>query len=352
MLSSAITSPSRAPAPGSPPTPRRGSPRSLERLASARREVRAERARRRERPSRWCSRPRRISTACRNRSSPRRRATAAERGHPGKHARSRCRARASSRSCNSRRGAICARRLSRAWAARGENGGARDNRAIVAETVRAARRARAAARLRDLRRLQARRHDGEDAARRARPARIRSGRRRARTRSREAEALQAMIAEEGGNFELAPWDWRYYAEKRRKALFDFDEGAIKPYLPLDSMIDAAFDVAGRLFGLSFAERFDVDSTIPTRAPGGERTRAAADRAVHRRLFRATREAQRRLDVRLPRPAAARRRRPADRRQRAELRQGGDGRAERCSASTRRARCSTNSATRCTACCPT
>ena len=57
-----------------------------------------------------------------------------------------------------------------------------------------------------------------------------------------------MIQSEGGNFALAPWDWRYYAEKRRKAEFDFDEGAIKPYLQLDRMIEAAFYTAGRLFG--------------------------------------------------------------------------------------------------------
>ena len=74
---------------------------------------------------------------------------------------------------------------------------------------------------------------------------------------REAEALQDIIAGEGGNFRLAPWDWRYYAEKRRKAEFDLDEGEIKPYLQLDKMIEAAFYVANRLFGLSFAERKDI-----------------------------------------------------------------------------------------------
>ncbi len=74
----------------------------------------------------------------------------------------------------------------------------------------------------------------------------------------EAKALQAMIAQEGGNFELKPWDWRYYAEKRRQALYDFDESAIRAHLPLDNVLAAAFDVAGRLFGLIFEERHDVD----------------------------------------------------------------------------------------------
>ena len=70
---------------------------------------------------------------------------------------------------------------------------------------------------------------------------------------KEEQALQAMIAAEGGNFRLAPWDWRHYAERRRKAEFDFDEAELEPYLKLDNVIAAAFDVAQRLFGLAFAE---------------------------------------------------------------------------------------------------
>ncbi|TYO91252.1 M3 family metallopeptidase [Oceanicella actignis] len=68
----------------------------------------------------------------------------------------------------------------------------------------------------------------------------------------EARALSALAAEEGANIALAPWDWRHYAEKLRKRLHDFDEAAVKPYLALDNVIAAAFDVAGRLFGLEFA----------------------------------------------------------------------------------------------------
>jgi len=73
----------------------------------------------------------------------------------------------------------------------------------------------------------------------------------------DRDALQALAAEEGGNFALAPWDWRYYAEKLRQRRANFDDAAIKPYLALDHMIEAAFDCAGRLFGLSFSERKDV-----------------------------------------------------------------------------------------------
>jgi peptidyl-dipeptidase Dcp len=73
----------------------------------------------------------------------------------------------------------------------------------------------------------------------------------------DRDALQALIAEEGGNFALAPWDWRYYAEKLRQAKANFDDAAIKPYLVLDHMIEAAFDCATRLFGITFAERKDI-----------------------------------------------------------------------------------------------
>src|ERR1700731_3728311 len=70
-------------------------------------------------------------------------------------------------------------------------------------------------------------------------------------------ALQALVAEEGGNFALAPWDWRFYAEKLRQIRANFDDAAIKPYLCLDHMIEAAFDTAHRLFGVAFSERRDI-----------------------------------------------------------------------------------------------
>ena len=73
----------------------------------------------------------------------------------------------------------------------------------------------------------------------------------------DRDALQALVAEEGGNFALAPWDWRYYAEKLRQRRANFDDAAIKPYLALDHMIEAAFDCATRLFGVTFSERKDI-----------------------------------------------------------------------------------------------
>lgn len=70
----------------------------------------------------------------------------------------------------------------------------------------------------------------------------------------EQAALQKLINEEGGNHDVAPWDWRYYAEKQRTMQFNFDEAELKPYLQLNNIIAASFDVAGRLFGLKFEEQ--------------------------------------------------------------------------------------------------
>ncbi|WP_170789759.1 M3 family metallopeptidase [Ruegeria lacuscaerulensis] len=67
----------------------------------------------------------------------------------------------------------------------------------------------------------------------------------------DAEILTQMMQADGVNGPLAAWDWRYYAEKRRKAEHDLDEAALKPYLQLDRMIEAAFACANRLFGLEF-----------------------------------------------------------------------------------------------------
>ena len=79
---------------------------------------------------------------------------------------------------------------------------------------------------------------------------------------RERDALQELVREEGGNFALAPWDWRYYAEKLRRREHDLDEAEIKPYLQLERVVEAAFDTAGRLFGLAFAEIRDAPRYHP------------------------------------------------------------------------------------------
>lgn len=73
----------------------------------------------------------------------------------------------------------------------------------------------------------------------------------------EREWIKELMAEEGVDHELQPWDWRFYAEKVRKARFDLDQGEISKYFELNNMIEAQFYVAQRLFGLSFTERNDI-----------------------------------------------------------------------------------------------
>ena len=72
----------------------------------------------------------------------------------------------------------------------------------------------------------------------------------------ERAELAACANADGLNEPIAPWDWRYYAEKVRTARYDFDEAAVKPYFVLDNMVAALFDAAGKLFGVSFVPRED------------------------------------------------------------------------------------------------
>jgi peptidyl-dipeptidase Dcp len=69
----------------------------------------------------------------------------------------------------------------------------------------------------------------------------------------EAEALQEAIAADGFDFGLEPWDWRYYTEKIRKARYDIDEQEVRQYFMIDNVIDGAFYVANRLYGIEFTE---------------------------------------------------------------------------------------------------
>ena len=80
----------------------------------------------------------------------------------------------------------------------------------------------------------------------------------AKTKARdEQRALEAAARAEGLNEPIEPWDWRYYAEKVRQAEYDLDEAEVKPYFVLERMVEAAFDTARRLFGLTFTARDDI-----------------------------------------------------------------------------------------------
>jgi peptidyl-dipeptidase Dcp len=144
----------------------------------------------------------------------------------------------------------------RAFVARGDLGGATDNKGLIAEMV-----ALRAERAKLLGYASFAEYRLDDAMAKT-PAAVRDLLERVWAPARERaladrNAMQELIQAEGGNFKLAPWDWRYYAEKLRKARCDLDEAELKPYLPLDGMIAAAFATARRLFGLSFKERHDV-----------------------------------------------------------------------------------------------
>ena len=170
---------------------------------------------------------------------------------------SRCRAPASSRSCNSPRAATCARRRSAPGSRAATTAARPTTRRSIAEMV--ALRAERAKLLgyRDLRPLPARRRHGEDAGRGARPARSGLGAGARAARSPTATPCRSWCAQEGGNFKIAPWDWRYYAEKLRKVRCDIDEATVKPYFQLHHIIEAAFYTAYKLFGLTFERRKDV-----------------------------------------------------------------------------------------------
>ncbi len=144
----------------------------------------------------------------------------------------------------------------RAWVARGENDGETDNRGIVKDTL--ALRSEKAGLLGyanfaalKLDNTMAKTPDAVNGL-------LMQVWEKAVARAREEEAeLAALIAEEGRNHEVMPWDWRYYAEKLRAKKFNFSEAELKPYLQLEKIIDACFDVAERLFGIRAIEKKDV-----------------------------------------------------------------------------------------------
>lgn len=69
----------------------------------------------------------------------------------------------------------------------------------------------------------------------------------------EVTDMQALANKEGAQLTIEPWDYRFYAEKVRKAKYDLDENEVKPYLQLDQIVQAAFYAAGRLYDLDFKE---------------------------------------------------------------------------------------------------
>nr|WP_210296961.1 M3 family metallopeptidase [Gellertiella hungarica] len=140
----------------------------------------------------------------------------------------------------------------RAWVARGANGGETDNRAIMTEMLRLR---NEKARLLGYENYASLKLDDTMAKS---PAAVNGLLRqvweKAVARAREEEEdLHALARRDGQNHEIMPWDWRFYAEKLRAERFDFSEAELKPYLQLEMILKACFDVAERIFGITARE---------------------------------------------------------------------------------------------------
>jgi peptidyl-dipeptidase Dcp len=144
------------------------------------------------------------------------------------------------------------RTLWQAWTARGTHQGANDNTPIIHEIM--ALRAEQA-RLLGYDNFAAYRLDDSMAKSAAAVERLllqvwEPAKAKART---ELAKIGSIARHEGLNEPIEPWDWRYYAEKVRQAEYELDEAEVKPYFVLDNMVQAAFDSARRLFGVTFSE---------------------------------------------------------------------------------------------------
>jgi peptidyl-dipeptidase Dcp len=187
-------------------------------------------------------------------------AAAEERGHKGKHAVTLSRSIIEPFLTFSERRDLRETAF-RAWVARGETPGKRDNRPVVAEMVRL--RAEKAKLLGYDSFAQFKLDDTMAKT----PENVRSlletvwG--KACTRAaEEAGELSDLIVAEGQNHKVAPWDWRHYSEKVRSARYAFNEAEVKPYLQLEKMIEAAFHISERLFGLTFRKLEGVTTYHP------------------------------------------------------------------------------------------
>ena len=74
---------------------------------------------------------------------------------------------------------------------------------------------------------------------------------------KELAEMQALANREGADFEIAHWDWWYYAEKLRKEKYDLDEEELLPYFKLENVRDGLFQVCTNLYGLQFEQLYDI-----------------------------------------------------------------------------------------------
>ena len=151
----------------------------------------------------------------------------------------------------------------RTFVNRGDNGDARDNNAIIGEILQL--RAERAAllgfathahwRLEDsMARTPERAMELMEAVWKPAVSRVRE----------EVADMQKLADGEGAGIRIEPWDYRYYAEKVRKAKYDLDTNELKPYLQLEKLREGMFYVAGELFGMRFTEL--AAGTVPVYHP--------------------------------------------------------------------------------------
>ena len=89
----------------------------------------------------------------------------------------------------------------------------------------------------------------EDLARRAKPQ-----------AEQELAELKAFAAEQGAG-DLSPWDIGFWSERLREARYDISEEELRPWFPADTVINGMFSVVGKLFGIQFKQRTDVDLSL-------------------------------------------------------------------------------------------
>lgn len=149
----------------------------------------------------------------------------------------------------------------RAWTSRGEHAGTHDNRAVAREIL-------------ALRLEQARAHgyacyadyalaDTMAGTRGAVDQLLQQVWSRAKASlENERAALQALQLSNGDTSAVEAWDWRFHAERVRQLRYELDEAEVKPYFPLERMVEAVFDCAQRLFGLRFVARPEIRAYHP------------------------------------------------------------------------------------------
>jgi peptidyl-dipeptidase Dcp len=185
---------------------------------------------------------------------------AGERGHPGRWAVTLARSAVEPFLTFSSRRDL-RRRLWEAWTARGTHSGAADNTPLVKEIL--ALRAEQARLLGYPDFAEYRLDDAMAKTPRAVEELLRQVWAPAKKKAAaERQALERAARADGLNAAIEPWDWRYYAEKVRQAEYAIDEAELKPYFVLENMVEAAFDTAGRLFGVGFAERPELPTYHP------------------------------------------------------------------------------------------